>query len=179
MAITKKQELRALSADERELLDMSGARAVKALTVTQLSSLVKRLRTKRDRARTVADRQRREMRGKARARGATPVTADDGSQMKLAVLTAALARLDTETARRGKVKAKASMVASAKKALAQKQKAKPAKTRSASKTASKTAPKSVSKVGKGRVPVQNHVPGSVRGSVRKQGARAQAKRDSR
>ncbi len=169
MAITKKQELRALSADERELIDLSGARVVKALTDTQLSSLVKRTRTKRDRARTLAERQRREM------RGATPVKADDGSQLKLAILTAALARLDTETARRAKVKAKAALVASAKKALALKQKAKPART----KTASKTGPKSVSKVGKGRVPVQNHVPGSVRGSVRKQGARVQAKRDAR
>eukprot|EP01036_Dinobryon_divergens_P007110 gene7110-9465_t len=51
MAITTKQELRALSADERELIDMSGARVVKALTDAQLSSLVKRTRTKRDRAR--------------------------------------------------------------------------------------------------------------------------------
>ena len=33
--------------------------------------------------------------------------------------------------------------------------------------------------GKGRVLVENHVPGSVRGSVRKQVARAQAKRDAR
>ena len=68
MAITKKQELRALSADERELVDMSGARAVKSLTDAQLSSLVKRLRTKRDRARTMAERQRRELRGKATPR---------------------------------------------------------------------------------------------------------------
>jgi hypothetical protein len=173
MAITKKQELRALSADERELIDLSGARAVKALTNAQLSSLVKRTRTRRDRARTVAERQRREMRGKSRARGATPVKADDGSQLKLAILTAALARLDAETARRGDVKAKASLVASAKKALSLKQKAKgpqpPAKPRSPAKAVR----------GKMRVAVKNHVPGSVRGSVRSQGAKAQAKRDSR
>lgn len=175
MAVTKKQELRALSADERELVDMSAVRAVKSLTDAQLSTLVKRVRTKRDRARTVAERQRRELRGKAKARGAAPAKADEGSRLKLTVLTAALGRLDTETARRGKVKAKASLVASAKKALALKQKAKSAKR----KTASKTAPKSVSKIGKSRVPVKNHVPGSVRGSVRKQGARVQAKRDSR
>lgn len=173
MAITKKQELRALSADERELIDMSGARVVKALTDVQLSSLVKRTRTKRDRARTLAERQRREMRGKTKARGATPAKADDGSQLKLAILTAALARLDTETARRGKVKAKASMVASARKALALKEKAKgakpPAKPRGPTKAVR----------GKTRVAVKNHVPGSVRGSVRSQGAKAQAKRDSR
>ncbi len=175
MAITKKQELRALSADEREMVDQSGARAARALTDTQLSSLVKRLRTKRDRARTVAERQRREMRGKSRARGAAPAKADDGSQVKLAVLTAALARLDTETARRGKVKAKASMVASAKKALALKEKA-TAKTKG--KTAGKPAPKKAIR-GKARVEVENHVPRSERGRVRSQVAKAQAKRDAR
>ena len=72
MAITKKQELRALTESERELVAMSGVRAARALTDTELNRLVKRLRTRRDRARTVADRQRREMRGKARPRGATP-----------------------------------------------------------------------------------------------------------
>ncbi|WP_439613115.1 hypothetical protein [Reyranella sp.] len=176
MAITTKQELRALSADERELIDMSGARVVKALTDAQLSSLVKRTRTKRDRARTLAERQRRELRGKSRARGATPVKADDGSQLKLAILTAALARLDAETARRGKVKAKAALVASAKMALSLKQKTKPAKG-----TKAPAKPRGPAKAvrGKTRVAVKNHVPGSVRGSVRSQGAKAQARRDSR
>ncbi len=173
MAITKKQELRALSADERELIDLSGARVVKALTDAQLSSLVKRTRTKRDRARTLAERQRREMRGKTQARGAMPVKADDGSQLKLAILAAALARLETETARRAKVKAKAALVASAKKALALKQKAKGAKAPAKPRGPAKAA------TGKTRVAVKNHVPGSVRGSVRSQGAKAQAKRDSR
>ena len=173
MAITKKQELRALSADERELIDLSGARVVKALTDAQLSSLVKRTRTKRDRARTLAERQRREMRGKTQARGATPVKADDGSQLKLAILTAALARLEAETARRGKVKAKVALVASANKALALKQKAKGAKAPAKPRGPAKAA------TGKTRVAVKNHVPGSVRGSVRSQGAKAQAKRDSR
>ena len=173
MAITKKLELRALSADERELVDMSGARSVKAMTDTQLSNLQKRLRTKRDRARTVAERQRRELRGKARPRGAAPSTADDGSRLKLTVLTAALARLDTETARRGRVKAKASLVASAKKALALKQNAKPAKPPVKARGAAKVIR------GKAHVEVENHVPGSARGRVRSQVAKAQARRDSR
>ena len=176
MAITTKQELRALSADERELIDMSGARVVKALTDAQLSSLVKRTRTRRDRARTLAERQRRELRGKSRARGATPVKADDGSQLKLAILTAALARLDAETARRGTVKAKAALVASAKKALSLKQKTKPAK---GAKAPAKPRGPAQPARSKTRVAVKNHVPGSVRGSVRSQGAKAQAKRDSR
>jgi hypothetical protein len=173
MAITKKQELRALTEDERELVSLSGVRAARALTETELNRLLKRLRTRRDRARTVADRQRREMRGKARPRGATPPKADEGSQVKLEVLSAALARLEAETARRSEIKAKADLVASAKKALALKQKARTAKPSAKAKGPAKAVR------GKARVAVENHVPGSVRGSVRKQGARAQAKRDAR
>jgi hypothetical protein len=95
------------------------------------------------------------------------------------VLTTALSSLNAETARRRTVKAKTSLVASARKALALKQKAKTAKP--ASKTASKAAKGGApgGLTSKGRVPVKNHVPGSVRGSVRIQGAKAQAKRDSR
>jgi hypothetical protein len=173
MAITKKQEERALSANEKELVGMSGVRASRSLTDAELSRLVKRLRTKRDRAKAVAERQRRELRGKARPRGATPAKNDDGSQLKLMILSAALIRLDNETGRRATAEAKESMVASAKKALALKQKAKPAR----SKTASKSARGGLR--GKARIVVEKHVPGSVRGSVRKQGARAQARRDAR
>ncbi|KAF0099316.1 MAG: hypothetical protein FD144_3929 [Rhodospirillaceae bacterium] len=177
MAITKKQEERALSADEKELVGMSAVRASRSLTDAELTRLVKRLRTKRDRAKTVAERQRRELRGKARPRGATPAKDDDGSQLKLMILSAALIRLDTETGRREQAKAKASLVASAKKALALKQKAKPAKAKAKAKTASKAAKGGLR--GKARVVVENHVPASVRGSVRKQNARVQARRDAR
>ena len=136
MAITKKQEERALSADEKELVGLSAVRASRSLTDAELTRLVKRLRTKRDRAKTVAERQRRELRGKARPRGAAPAKDDDGSQLKLTILAAALARLDAETGRRGKAKAKETLVASAKKALAQKKQAKsPAQGKAAPNTA--------------------------------------------
>lgn len=173
MAITKKQELRALTESERELVGMTGVRAARALTDAELGRLVKRLRTRRDRARTVADRQRRELRGKTRPRGAAPTKADDGSQVKLEVLSAALARLETETARRGEIKAKADLVASAKKALALKKQAKPVRP-----AAKKQGPAKVVR-GRARVEVENHVPGSLRGAVRRQNARVQAKRDAR
>ena len=73
MAITRKQEERALSTDERELVEKSRPPALRSLTDAQLATLVKRMRVGRDKARTVAERQRREMRGKATARGAKPV----------------------------------------------------------------------------------------------------------
>jgi hypothetical protein len=133
------------------------------------------MRVRRDKARTVAERQRREMRGKATARGAKPSQADEGSRLKLSVLSTALRRLDTETARRSRVKAKTSLVESAKKALALKQKAR----RAAPKSASGTRTARAGLRGKERIVVENHVPRSARGRVRKQTAKVQAKRDSR
>jgi hypothetical protein len=173
MARSPKQEARALTADERDLVAKSRPPAIKALTDVQLATLLKRTRERRNRARTVADRQRREMRGKAAARGAAPSKADEGSQLKQSVLTTALERFGTETQRRRSVKAKTSLVASAKKALAQKQKTKRAAAPSSTRGAN------TGLRGKARVAVQDHVPRSTRGRVRKQVARVQAKRDAR
>jgi hypothetical protein len=173
MARSAKQEARALTADERELVKKSSAAAVRSLTDTQLASLVKRTRDRRDRARTVAERQRRELRGKARARGAAPSKADEGSRLKLSVLATALSRLDAETQRRRRSKAKVSFVATARKALALKKEAK----RAAPKLNTRTANTGLR--GKERIVVESHIPRSMRGRVRKQVSRAQAKRDSR
>jgi hypothetical protein len=175
MASSRKQEERALSADERELVEKSRPPAVRSLTDSALATLVKRTRGSRDKARTVAERQRRELRGKATARGAKPVQADDGSRLKLSVLSIALRRLDTETTRRRRVKAKTALVESAKKALALKQKAGGA---APAPTPAKR-PARAGLRGKERIVVENHVPRSTRGRVRKQMATVQAKRDSR
>src|SRR3954467_11413339 len=113
MASSRQQE-RALSADERDLVAKSRPPAVRSLTDAALTGLVKLTRARRDRARAVAERQRCEIRGKARARGATPIKADEGSRLKLAVLSDALSRLDAETKRRRRNEAKMSLVASAK-----------------------------------------------------------------
>jgi hypothetical protein len=173
MARSPKQEARALTADERDLVAKSRPPAIKSLTDAQLATLLKRTRERRSRARTVADRQRREMRGKAAARGTAPTKADEGSQLKLSVLTTALERLDAEAQRRRRTKVKTSLVASAKKALALKQKAK----RTAAPSSTRSANTGLR--GKARITVQDHVPPSTRGRVRKQVARVQAKRDAR
>lgn len=175
MAMTPKQEARALSADERELVEMSRPPALRVLTDKQLATLLKRMRVGRDKARTVAERQRRELRGKATPRGAQPARHDEGSKLKLSILSAALRRLDTETARRARVQAKAALVESAKKALALKQKAgRAVPTPKPGVRAVRSGAR-----GKARVIVENHVPRSTRGRVRKQTAKVQAKRDSR
>ena len=173
MPKSPKQEARALTADERDLVAKSRPPALQSLTDTQLTTLLKRTRERRNRARTVADRQRRELRGKARARGAMPSKADEGSRLKLSVLTTALQRLDAEMQRRRRTKARTSLIASARKALALKQKA-------GRPTSPSTTPGAGTGArGKARLTVKDHVPRSTRGRVRKQVARAQAKRDAR
>jgi hypothetical protein len=173
MPRSPKQEARALTADERDLVAKSRPPAIKSLTDAQLATLLKRTRERRNRARTVADRQRREMRGKAAARGAAPSKADEGSRLKLSVLTTALQRLDTEALRRRRTRAKTSLIASARKALALKQKA-------GRPTSPSTTPSAGTGArGKARITVKDHVPRSTRGRVRKQVARVQAKRDAR
>jgi hypothetical protein len=175
MAMTPKQEARALSTDERELVEKSRPPALRALTDKQLATLLKRMRVSRDKAKTVSERQRRELRGKATARGAKPVRDDEGSKLKLSILSSALRRLETETARRERVTAKAELVESAKKALALKQKAgRAAPTPKPGARAARSGAR-----GTARVVVENHVPQSTRGRVRKQTAKVQAKRDSR
>jgi len=66
---------------------------VREMSREALQALGKRLREARDRARTIASRQKREMRGKAEPRGATPVAENDGSLGKTEMLVSALSRV--------------------------------------------------------------------------------------
>ncbi|QKC92967.1 hypothetical protein EB230_16830 [Mesorhizobium sp. NZP2234] len=121
MAISRKEEARALSADERELVEKSHHPAVQDLSDADLSGLVKLLRERRDKAQTEAHRRRREIRGKGAPKGTTPSKSDSGSQVKLAVLAMAMRRLNGEAERRRQLAARVSLVGNARKALALKQ----------------------------------------------------------
>lgn len=121
MAITRKDEARALSADERELVETSHHPALQALPDAELPELLKLVRERRDKAKAQAHQRRREMRGKAAPKGAAASTADDGSQLKLAVLAMAVRRLNSEVERRRRMAAQTALVESARKALALKQ----------------------------------------------------------
>jgi hypothetical protein len=121
MAITQKEEARALDAEERDLVEKSHHPALQALTDQELAKLVKLVRARRDKAQTLAGHRRREMRGKAAPRGATPASADEGSRTKLAVLAMAVRRLNSESERRRRMAASVALVSNAKKALALRQ----------------------------------------------------------
>ncbi len=121
MAITRKEEARALSADERELVERSHHPILQELPDAELSSLVKLVRERREKAKAQADQRRREMRGKGAPKGATPAKEDDGSKQKVAVLAMAMRRLNSEAERRRKMAARVTLAENARNALAMKQ----------------------------------------------------------
>ncbi|MCZ8546057.1 hypothetical protein OOJ09_17855 [Mesorhizobium qingshengii] len=173
MAISRKEEARALSTDEKDLVEKSHHPAVQELSDADLSGLVKLLRERRDKAQAEAHRRRREIRGKGAPKGATPSKADGGSQVKLAVLATAMRRLNGEAERRRQLAARISLVGNARKALAMKQGA------SADGPAhnSRTAHKGMRAVANERAP--KLVRPAELGRQRKAGKVSQAKRDAR
>lgn len=173
MAMTRKQEERALDKDERELVAKSHHPALQDLDDKELSSLVKLLRERRDKAGGEVQRRRREMRGKAAPKGAEPAASASGNKAKLEVLATAMRRLNSEAARRGRMASQVSQAELSQKALKLKQKADgddaPANTRHAHKGMRKTASDRR----------QNLVRPMELGRQRKAGAVAQAKRDAK
>jgi hypothetical protein len=117
MAITKKQELRALSSDEQELVSKSHHPDVQHVSDEELRNLIKLVRERRNRARTEASRRRRELRGKAAPKGPAASRAEEGSKLKLAVLAMAMRRLNSELERRKKMGARLTLVENAHRAL--------------------------------------------------------------
>lgn len=123
MAISRKEEARALSAEEQSLVGKSHHPDLQDLNDAELANLVKLLRGQRDKAQTQANRRRREMRGKAAPKGITASTKDDGSQLKVAVLAMAMRRLNNEMERRRRLTASIELIENARKALNMKQSA--------------------------------------------------------
>jgi hypothetical protein len=81
------------------------------------AELRKLVREWRDRAQTIAARQRRELRGKAAPKGARAATDDSGTREKGDLLAAALQRLNKEVARREAKDARQALIDNAKRAL--------------------------------------------------------------
>lgn len=175
MAITRKDEARALDADERDLVEKSHHPMVQDLSDKDLADLVKLVRSRRDKAKTEASRRRREMRGKGAPKGAAPSRADTGSHLKLDVLAMAVRRLNGESERRRQLAAKVSLAENARNALALKKAGEteaPADTFNA-----RTAHHGMRKNASDRR--QNLMRPMELGRQRKAGAVAQARRDSR
>lgn len=117
MEITRKEEARALDAEERALVAKTHHPEVQDLPDAELAALVRQMRDRRDRAQDIARRRRREMRGKGAPRGAEASRDDGGSRAKVAALNAAMRRLNGEASRRKRMATRLSMAESQRRAL--------------------------------------------------------------
>jgi len=117
MAHSRKTERRLLAESELEFVEKTRHPALAALADSDLSSLIAHLRTRRERALTLANDQRRALRGKGGRREASFDQADAGNRQKASVLTDALTRARREWTRRQADAARAALMANAHKAL--------------------------------------------------------------
>lgn len=117
MSRSTKLERRILSADELSLVEKTHHPVLGQLPDNDLTELRKLLRERRDRAKDIAARQRRELRGKAAPKGARPATGDYGMREKRDLLAAAVQRLNKEAARREAKAAKQELIDNAMRAL--------------------------------------------------------------
>ena len=173
MAVSRKQEERALSADEWRLVQSSHHPAVQQISDAELRDLLTTVRERRDRAQSEVHRKRREMRGKAAPKGTQPATKDDGTRAKLGVLAMSMRRLNGEHERRRQLAARIDLVENARNALALKK----------GKT-DRSGDFNTRQAHSGMRPVENAKSKSLvrpmeRGRQRKAAAVAQAKRDAR
>jgi hypothetical protein len=173
MARGIKEERRWLSADELALVEKTRHPALGLLPDKDFTELRKLVRERRDRARDIAARQRRELRGKATPKGARPATSDAGTREKRDVLAAALKRINMEGARRQAKAAKEALVDSAKRALELRRAAKATATRPES---GQTAHEGFRPKGSPAYSLRN--PAKI-GAISQQNKNMQAKRDSR
>jgi hypothetical protein len=173
MAISQKEEARALNTDEHELVVKSHHPNLQALPDGELADLVKLIRARREKAKSQANQRHREMRGKAAPKGKQPSKADEGSKVKVAVLAMAMRRLNGEVVRRRQMVASVSMADNARKALAMKR---GAQTKAASFN-SRHAHEGMHNASNKRA--QDLVRPMETGRLRKAASVAQAKRDGR
>ncbi|MEP9379645.1 hypothetical protein ABLE91_23240 [Aquabacter sp. CN5-332] len=125
MAHPRKTEQRLLTADEMEFVEKARHPVLGELAHADLHALVQHLRDRRDRAQTIANNQRRSLRGKGGRGEVTFEKADVGNRQKAAVLTDALTRARREMTRRAAAEAREQLISNARHALAMKRAAHP------------------------------------------------------
>ena len=92
-----------LSATELEVVNAARSPAIEQASDEQLKILAQRLRRARDRAKDIAARQKREMRGKTQPKGTKPTRDNTGTLAKAQVLGEAIERVEEELSRREKL----------------------------------------------------------------------------
>ena len=127
MAHTRKTERRLLTDAEMEFVEKARHPVLGMLSDADLHGLVAHLRERRERALTIANNQRRALRGKGGRGEVTYDKADSGNRQKAAVLTDALTRARREVSRREADAAREELMANAQRALELKRDTKRAK----------------------------------------------------
>jgi hypothetical protein len=117
MAQSRQMEQRLLDDSEKELVDGSRHPTLNSHSDEDLAKLRVNLRDRRDRARDIANRQRREMRGKVKPAASRAAGNDAGSREKFGVLSSALQRVNKEITRRKQITAREELKQNAEKAL--------------------------------------------------------------
>ena len=118
MSVPSNFERSLLSHEEYETIRLTHHPAIYDVETAELEAMRPRLRKMRDKERTLGRQRRREVRGKAEARGASfPGTAEHASQRKQ-VFAAALKRVNKELGRLYNLGARTANVEAARKALA-------------------------------------------------------------
>ncbi|SFK79612.1 hypothetical protein [Methylocapsa palsarum] len=172
MGRSVRRERQLLTVDEAKLVEDSHHPALGLLSDKDLAELRKLVRERRDRARQIAARQRREMRGKADPRGAQAAADDTGSREKRDVLAAAMQRLNRETTRREAKAAREAMKDSVARALEMRRIRAQAPGRPASQTANLGIRAKEKTPGRAR-------DGAKLGAISQHNKNMQAKRDNR
>ena len=177
MSISRNHGDRLFDADERELVEKTRQPKIRDVSDGDLANVIRLLRERRKRARDVANRQAREMRGKADAAGRDPARQNLGTQKKAEALAGALKRANNERVRRAKASAAPSQVSIARRALRLRKAAEKAARGSNPATYDRTAGKGLRPIESDRVDDLSR-PMEI-GRVSQFVKDAQAKRDSR
>ena len=99
MSVPISSERRLLTEAEFEAVKLTHYPDICGLGESELADAARRLRTFRDKSRDIARQQRREMRGKADARGARPARDNTGTSKKKTIFSGALRRVNRELKR--------------------------------------------------------------------------------
>lgn len=108
MSVAIRDERRLLTEAEFETVQPTHYPDICRLSRDELVALAGRLRDYRNKARDIARQQRREMRGKAAARGARPAADNTGTARKQTIFSGALKRVSRELKRFEKAEARES-----------------------------------------------------------------------
>jgi hypothetical protein len=171
MGRSHRDERQVLDAGEIALIEASHHPRLGETPDKELHELRKLIRDRRDRARDIAARQRREMRGKADPRGARPAADNTGTRKKRDVLAAAMQRINREATRRETKAARDDMKDSVSRALEMRR----AKEAQAARFGTRTANEGMRVKGSSRAFERNR---AKLGAVSQHNKNMQAKRDN-